>query len=421
VTDNPLVAQAHSSTTWYTGLGLAEDAAQISNGIRDDSWVDGTLGGVGGSLDVLGMVVDPLGSLAAWGVGWLMEHVRPLKEALDWLAGQPDEIAAHAATWRNVAAATSATGQRYADAVRTQTTDWSGASGDAYRGHAAQQLDALGGIAKASAAISYAVEGAGLLVGLVRGIVRDLIAQFVATLAARLPQWLAEAGLTLGIGAPVVIGQVAALVAKWVDRIQGFIRALLNSLRRLSGKLDELTGVLDALQKTLRKLSRSDPTATPSDATTAMRQTGGELRRPRGNIDFEEDWANQAYDAIRASDDEVPAVLETARHYGFSADDITSIKNHVFRDEHMLDSYGDSTVARFDANPRIAEAWQRLADGEPHAADIDLLRHERFEAEHMASTGDQSYLRAHAATNEAGYTWDPEGAAQDGLGYQRRD
>jgi hypothetical protein len=86
VSDNPLVAAARSSTIWYTGLGLAEDAAQISNGIHDNSWVDGTLGGVGGSLDVLGLVIDPLGSLVAWGVSWLMEHVRPLKEALDWLA-----------------------------------------------------------------------------------------------------------------------------------------------------------------------------------------------------------------------------------------------------------------------------------------------------------------------------------------------
>jgi hypothetical protein len=147
------------------------------------------------------------------------------------------------------------------DLVRAQTGGWSGASGDAYRGHAAQQADALGGIAKASEGISYAVEGAGLIVGLVRGIVRDLIAQFVGTLAARLPQWLAEAGLTLGLATPVVVGQVAALVAKWVNKIQGFIRALLDSLRRLSGKLTELTGVLDGLKNALRRLSRSDPTA----------------------------------------------------------------------------------------------------------------------------------------------------------------
>jgi hypothetical protein len=421
VTDNPLIAQTQGSTTWYTGFGLAEDAAEINNGIRNGSWVDGTLGGVGGALDLLSMVVDPLGSLMAWGVGWLMEHVRPLKEALDWLAGQPDEIAAHAATWRNVAMAMTATQQRYSDAVRSHTAGWSGASGDAYRSHSAQQADAIGGIAQASEAISSAVEGAGLLVGLVRGIVRDLIAQFVATLAARLPQWLAEAGLTLGIATPVVIGQVAVLVAKWVNRIQGFIRALLNSLRQLSGKLTDLTGVLDSLKEAFRKLSRSDPMESGSDATSAVRQTGGELRQPRGDIDFEDAWPEQAYDVFRASDDELPAIAGSAREHGFSFEDIATIKNHVFRDEHLLDSYGDSTVARFDANPRMAEAWQRLADGNPHPADIDLLRHERFEAEYMAGTGDQSYRRAHAATIEAGFTWDPEAAARDGVGYQRKD
>lgn len=144
-----------------------------------------------------------------------------------------------------------------------------GESGEAYRTHAGAQADAIGGIATAAGAISYAVEGAGLLVGLVRGIVRDLIAQFVATLAARLPQWLAEAGLTLGIATPVVIGQVATLVARWVDKIQHFIRGLLNSLRRLNGKLDELTGAIDAIKQALRRMSRSDPMSGAPDAPVA--------------------------------------------------------------------------------------------------------------------------------------------------------
>lgn len=281
MSDNPLVAEAHSSTTWYTGLGLAEDAMQISAGIHDNSWVDGTLGGVGGSLDVLGMAIDPFGSLMAWGVSWLMEHVKPLKEALDWLAGNPDAVAAHAATWRNVSTAATGTHQQYVEAVRSQTISWTGASGDAYRVHAAQQLDAIGGMATAAAALSHAVEGAGLLVGLVRGIVRDLIAQFVATLAARLPQWLAEAGLTLGLATPLVVGQVAALVAKWVNKIQHFVRALLTSLRRLNGKLNDLTGVLDDLKRALRRLSRTDPTINtpdlPADLPIVLHSRSGTL------------------------------------------------------------------------------------------------------------------------------------------------
>ncbi|WP_051366492.1 WXG100 family type VII secretion target [Hamadaea tsunoensis] len=256
---NPLVAQAHSSTTWNTGLGLVEDAAQVANGIHNHSWVDATLGGVGGTLDILGMVIDPIGSLVAWGVSWLMEHLKPLKEALDWLAGNPDKIAAHAQTWKNVSQFTDQAREQFADAVRTQTAQWVGDSGDAYREHAGIHLQALEGISKATNAISYAVEGAGLLVGLVRGIVRDLIAQFIATLAARLPQWLAEEGLTLGLGTPVVIGQVTALVAKWVNKIKGFIEALLRSLKRLRPLVGKLGDILTELRALLKKLGRADP------------------------------------------------------------------------------------------------------------------------------------------------------------------
>lgn len=256
---NPLVAAEQSSTTWYTGLGLIEDAALITSGIQNDSWVDGTLGTVGGGLDILAMAIDPLGSLVAWGVSWLMEHVQPLKEALDWLAGNPDAISAHAATWENVSKFTGEASTQFAQAIRNETADWLGASGDAYREHSGIQASVMEGIATAAHGISYAVQGAGLLVGLVRGIVRDLIAQFVGTLAARLPQWLAEVGFTLGIATPVVVGQVAALVAQWVDKIQTFIRALLNSLRKLKPMVERLGDILTELKNTLAKLARSDP------------------------------------------------------------------------------------------------------------------------------------------------------------------
>jgi hypothetical protein len=256
---NLLVAQEHSSTTWNTGLGLVEDAAQVSSGIQNNSWVDGTLGGVGGALDIIGLALDPIGSLVAWGVSWLMEHVKPLKEALDWLAGNPDAINAHAQTWGNVSKFTGEAHQGYADAVRFETHTWVGESGDAYREHAGLHLTVLDGIAKASQGISYAVMGAGLLVALVRGIVRDLIAQFIATLAARLPQWLAEIGFTIGVGTPVVIGQVSALVAKWVNKIQEFIRALLNSLRRLKPMIGKLGEILTELKALLKKLGKSNP------------------------------------------------------------------------------------------------------------------------------------------------------------------
>ncbi len=152
-----------------------------------------------------------------------------------------------------------------------------------------------------------------------------------------------------------------------------------------------------------------------------LRATGGEVRRPRDEYDFEITWADQAYDSIRSADD-VAAVAETARRYGLGEEDVRAVKDHVFYKEQQLDLWDDEPprTARFDSNPRIAEAWMRLRDGNPHPEDITWLKHERYEAQYMADTGDPSYRRAHDATKDAGLAWDGEASAVDGYGYQRR-
>jgi hypothetical protein len=146
-------------------------------------------------------------------------------------------------------------------------------------------------------------------------------------------------------------------------------------------------------------------------------QTGGSVvRRAKGGIDFMTEWGDVAYNAIR-TDPQLDKVVATTAEHGFSAADIQQIYKHVFLDAHELDMFGESTVARFDANPHMAEAWMRLQDGVPHAADIDLLRHELSESTWMADHGSQSYSAAHQAAIDAGHTWDEQAAARDGLGY----
>lgn len=253
----PLVAERVDSTEWYTGVGLAESITDLVRGVESGSWVDGTIGGVGTSLEALGTMVDPLGSVAAWGVAWLMEHVGPLSAALDWLAGDPDQIAAYAATWRNVAGLADGQSGGLRAAVWRDVAEWAGPAAEAYRDHAAGHLGALQGLARAAGGVGTVVEGAGLLVALVRELVRDLIAEFVAVLAVRLPIWLAQEGLTFGLATPVVVAQVGALVAKWTAKISKLLIALVDSLRRLLPiirRLDELLGELTGL---LRRLERS--------------------------------------------------------------------------------------------------------------------------------------------------------------------
>ncbi|MFC4069569.1 hypothetical protein [Actinoplanes subglobosus] len=378
MSSNPLVAHSGDSTTSYTGLGLVEDAADITNGIRNHSWVDPALGGVGATLDTLSLAIDPLGTLASWGVAWLMEHVKPLKEALDWLAGNADEVAAHAATWANVATFTAQARQQYTDQIRTEVADWFGASGDAYRRHADAHLHVLETLSTAAQGISYAVEGAGLLVALVRGIVRDLIAAFIGTLAVRLPEWLAAEGLTLGIATPVVAGQVATLVTTWANKIQHFVRALLTSLRRLHPMLGRLSDIFTTLRARTHDLARTDPTSPP---TSEFRPDF-----PRG-ADFIDDGegiserAAEAYRRIRNSPQDTTAI---ARNTGIDPRVIEGMRQNLFVQQHDV-PLGPNHFERgyFTPDDDIADLWDGAAagtlDAEQAEAFHNLAAHEYVE------------------------------------------
>jgi hypothetical protein len=411
---NPLVAQpaAHSPSPW-TGVWIVEDIELIATGIRDNSWVDGTLGVVGGGLDALALVSDPVGTLLQYGIAWLIEHVKPLSEALDWLAGDPAQIAAHAQTWRNVSAALAADADALARAARGEVPDWSGTAAEAYRTWAGEREQTLRALGLAADTMALMTEGAGVLIGTVRLMVRDA----VATVVARLITYAAELIASFGAATPLVVEQVATLCASWGARIARWLRDLIASLRRLASSGRSLG---DRVEELVGLLRGKDAPETPAPGS-GLRATGGELRRPRDEIDFEITWADQAYDSIRAADD-VGDVAQTARRHGFSEEDVRVVKDHVFYQEHLLDLYDGvpAEVSRFDSNPRIAEAWIRLRDGNPHPEDVIWFQHERYEAQHMAEAGDPSYRRAHSATIEAGLGWDGEAAAADGYGYQRQ-
>jgi hypothetical protein len=273
----PLVAERVDSTEWYTGVGIAESITELVRGVESGSWVDGTIGGVGTSLEALGTIVDPLGSVASWGIAWLMEHVGPLSSALDWLAGDPDQITAYAKTWHTVAGLADGQSGGLREAVWRDVADWAGPTADAYRSHAAGHLGALQGLARAAGGVGSLVEGAGLLVALVRELVRDLVAEFVAVLAVRLPIWLAAEGLTFGLATPAVVAQVSALAAKWAAKISKLLLALVDSLRRLLPIVRRLDDLLNELIGLLRRLERST-TWGSGDAPRAPDRDGD--RRP---------------------------------------------------------------------------------------------------------------------------------------------
>ncbi|MFF5180655.1 WXG100 family type VII secretion target [Micromonospora sp. NPDC000316] len=256
MTANPLVAAAADTPpSAWAGVWICEDIELIAQGVRTGSWIDGSLGVVSAGLDALALVSDPVGALLQYGIAWLIEHVKPLSEALNWLAGDPAQITAHAQTWRNVAASLRDEAAALAHAVRTDVATWGGSAGPAYRAWAAEQQQAIGGLAKGADTMAAITEGAAGLVAAVRLLVRDAI----ATCVSRLIVYAGELVVTGGLATPLVVEQVTTTVATWAARIARLLRGLLASLRRLIPEVRRLGDLIDKLKQALGRLRSSGP------------------------------------------------------------------------------------------------------------------------------------------------------------------
>ncbi|WP_025272970.1 WXG100 family type VII secretion target [Haloglycomyces albus] len=235
MSENPLVASADEKDGIDgTGFGLWEDYTGVRDAISDGTWIDVTLAGVGAALDAGSLAIDPIGTLASMGISWLMEQVEPLSEILDWLTGDPDLVGSHAQTWSNVANELYLIGESLQTSVDSGASAWNGEGSDGYKEMQSFNVEYAGLLGAMAETLKEATEGAGTLVQITRELVRDLIADAVATLMIRVPEWLLEISVTVGVGTGWVIGKVVALVVKWVGTAFGFVSALISSIQALS-------------------------------------------------------------------------------------------------------------------------------------------------------------------------------------------
>ncbi|OLF16201.1 WXG100 family type VII secretion target [Actinophytocola xanthii] len=232
MTEDSLVAPVVSSREAWTGSSLADSIEGLVEAIRSEGWVDDALAGAGLGVEVAATVMDPISALLANGLGWAMEYFEPLREMLDELTGKPDVVAAHAATWNNMATELADIAADLDALLGSDVPGWTGEAARAYQDLMANNTNAIGGLGATSAAMAVATEGAGGLVELTREIVRDLIADLVA----RVIVWVAEAIFVITI--PAIATQIAAAVVKWAGRILTYTTALVTSLTNLSKLLN---------------------------------------------------------------------------------------------------------------------------------------------------------------------------------------
>lgn len=273
---NPLVATADQPdgaftnfddvNKGFTGAGIFGNASQTVADATSGKASTFTLAvdGVTNGLDLLGMAMDPLGSLASAGVGWLIEHISFLHEALDKLAGDPDAVTAKAQTWKNVSQSLQQTAEGYQQSAAKLEATWPSSAGQAYQASASGFCKTVQGAAGHASSAGTTMTVAAALVGAERGLIRDMISGFVGelivkALAALATSWCSFGGSVAALIADTVI-EATALAGKITSRIGKLVGKLGKLAKEFGDSAGKLARMGQALEKAAAKLDRAAAT-----------------------------------------------------------------------------------------------------------------------------------------------------------------
>lgn len=242
------------------GAGIVDTYAGLVSSLTSDAESEGErvvdvgLSAAGVVTDTIGFAIDPLGSALTAGVGWLLEHISFLREPLDALLGNPDEINANVDALKSAAAEMRAIAEEHRQDLGS-VADWTGETADVYTGsmnRLAEELDSMGMTLDGTAAV---VGISGMLVTTLRGIVFDLIASVIAELVKGALIAAASAVVTFGGSVAAFCGFAATRAAMTASKIAGKIGKLIGGLGRQTGRLAELGKAMERLAEGLDRFA----------------------------------------------------------------------------------------------------------------------------------------------------------------------
>lgn len=264
MTANPLVSGPVSGPEDpFAGIDLLSDGAGLVNAVQGGSWVEAAVNGVSLAADVASAVINPLGTLFAGALGWVLNHLQPLKGWLEELTGSASEVQGASQTWANIQGQLQSSAQDLADSVNGKLADQTSVSVDTYKQvmySAAEHIDMAGQLAGAISA--------GLTIA-------STIVQFVHDLVVEALKMIAEA-----IGAaitPWAIGDVVKNAARKGAELLPKTESLVRSFRKLTELVDKIKGIFAKIKNALANLARRVVNMPPGVAAA--------LQRARNQID----------------------------------------------------------------------------------------------------------------------------------------
>jgi hypothetical protein len=234
------------------GGGLAESIAEtVRSATSADEWID--LGDVAVNsaavgLDVLGVVANPVDSLGTTAISFIIEHLAPLRAALDWTTCDPDAVQNAITTWNDLAIALDEVGNEHRPASGRLAPTWINGGSDSATSCAevmALRSDQIYGASMSCTGLAQATATAGQWLAAGRAVVRDLIAEYVWKLLRKAAAKLAFAPFTFGATAADFVMNAMIEMCRLLQKITRVLNRIVDKLSDISQSLANMVRILD--------------------------------------------------------------------------------------------------------------------------------------------------------------------------------
>ncbi|KRE94248.1 hypothetical protein ASG76_12795 [Nocardioides sp. Soil774] len=252
---NDLIAHADRNPGFNDmtdGLKMIDGAADSAEAFGRGDWIEGSVNGLSAGIDVVGAIVDPIGTIGSMFAGWLISHIGPVQDALDELLGDPATIQSFAQTWENCAVHLRGLADDYRSAVAGDLSGLRGMTMDAYRDFAETEESLVRGMGNVCTGV-----GAGVaLGGTVLAGVREFIVQIMSDAIGQIIKLLGESAFTLGIAAPHAITTAVNKCHDLIQRTRTLMSDLAKSLDKFADLVSDISPALEKASTALAKASR---------------------------------------------------------------------------------------------------------------------------------------------------------------------
>lgn len=197
-------------------------------------------------MKLAGAIADPLNFLISKGLGWLLDVVVPLKQAVDLVTGDPAATSKAAGAFNDIAKQTEELARTFDDHLKEGLQSWKSEAGDRAAAKLGGFHHGIESTAGTAGHIASLLQGSSMFMqvaeDILKGILSDLIEWLVVTwIAAQLAaiptcggSEVAAAGMT-GVEVGISTGKATAEV----NKVRSLIQKIMNVLKRIREVLRE--------------------------------------------------------------------------------------------------------------------------------------------------------------------------------------